>query len=58
MTRSWKRAKPLWMVIGPGGLWEAYPDHPPSLAMIQHAHLRLLLGGGFSAALLRLGVRR
>ena len=44
MTRSWNLANPLWMVIGPGGLWEAYPDHPPSLAMIHAAQARVLVG--------------
>ncbi len=29
--------KPLAIVIGTGGRWDLYPDHPPSLAIIHEA---------------------
>src|ERR1700687_859033 len=33
--------------MGPGGLWEAYPLHPPSLAMTHAAQARVFLRCGF-----------
>jgi HAE1 family hydrophobic/amphiphilic exporter-1 len=38
--RPWRK------VMGPGGLDEGYPSHPPRRAMIQAAHARLCLGCG------------
>src|SRR5271163_1480966 len=46
-TIAWNSSRPCLKVIGPGGLDEGYPSQPPSLAMIQVAHLRLLVRWGF-----------
>src|SRR6266852_9690931 len=46
-TIAWNSSRPCLKVMGPGGLEEGYPSQPPSLAIIQLAHLRLLVRWGF-----------
>ena len=48
--RAWSLVRPWRIVIGPGGLSEAYPFQPPRRAMIQVAQAREAAGGeGVSA---------